>query len=272
MARDNRRRTTQKRRPKKRKINKKKIIVLAVMIFAFVFALTKITQTTTTLVKNFSAIVKGSQDKESEEAEKSSEQFDLSSEAKKIDKKFTILVDPGHGGNDVGTISSNKAKESYEKDITLQIGKNIASRLSKYNDIQVMITRTEDKYVGLAERVQMANGQNVDLTVSIHLNGESGGNTANGLETYYRKGATDTSKELAQAVQSSIVSYIGVRDRGIREENFEVLKTTAMPTILVECGFLTNPEEEKKLKDSAYQDQMSEAIVQGVLSYLDNKK
>lgn len=253
---------------KKRRVNKAKLFIAVAMLFvvlsAGIFAVKKITTFTTTVVKNFNAIVGSSNNKnESKDKEK-----EVKEEKTKVEKKYTVLVDPGHGGNDGGTKSTKGS--NLEKNISLEIGKEVASRLSKHNDVQVMITRTEDKYVALKDRVIMANTQDADLLVSIHLNGETGGNTAHGLETYYRKGATDSSKELAQYVQDSIVSYIGVRDRGIKEANYEVIQTSKIPSILVECGFLTNPAEEKKLKDKKYQEQMAEGIVQGVLSYLDN--
>ena len=148
----------------------------------------------------------------------------------------------------------------------------VASKLSKQNDIQVTLSRTDDKYIALGDRATKANNENVDLLVSIHLNAEYGGTSAYGLETYYKKGATDGSDKLADAVQKSIISYIDVRDRGIREDNFQVLRESSMPAILIECGFLTNAEESKKLIEPQYQENLTEGIAQGILSYLDNNK
>ncbi len=77
---------------------------------------------------------------------------------------------------------------------------------------------------------------------------------------------------MAKKIQDTIVSYIDVRDRGVKQGNLEVLNRAGMPAALIECGFLTNPEEEKKLLSDSYQNKLAEGIAQGILSYLDNKK
>ena len=182
-------------------------------------------------------------------------------------KKYTILIDPGHGGNDKGTIANDKI--TCEKDITLKVGALVAQKLTKQKDVQVIISRNEDKYVSLADRAKLANEQGVDALVSIHLNGQTGGTDAFGLETYYTKEKNDGSYELAKQIQETITSYIDVRDRGVKPERFQVLLQSKMPAVLIECGFLSNDEEAKKLKDEAYQESLAEGIAQGILTYLD---
>ena len=184
-----------------------------------------------------------------------------------INKKYTILIDPGHGGNDKGTIANDKI--TFEKDITLKVGALVAQKLTKQKDVQVIISRNEDKYVSLADRAKLANEQGVDALVSIHLNGQTGGTDAFGLETYYTKEKNDGSYELAKQIQETITSYIDVRDRGVKPERFQVLLQSKMPAVLIECGFLSNDEEAKKLKDEAYQESLAEGIAQGILTYLD---
>lgn len=260
---NNRRR---KVKPKKRKLNKKKIIILICFLGLFIFGITKLTPGVSQAIK----------DKEEKLAVKAKDikvtekQFELSDEKKQsLDKKYTILVDPGHGGHDKGT--QDGTRKIYEKDVALEIGKKVAAKLSKQNDVQVIISRTEDKFISLEDRVKMANVQNVDALVSIHLNAEGGGTTANGIETYYRTGANDGSDKLAKKIQETIASYIAIKDRGTREDIYKVIKDARMPAVLVECGFLTNPKEVKKLLDEKYQNQLADGISQGLLSFLDEQ-
>lgn len=259
---------------KKRKLNPIKLMILILLVGMFLFGLKKVSISVLNLASNIGTIIGLDSLTDKEKVESTGKQFDLSDEKKKLNTKYTILVDPGHGGKDVGTESSRNVEGGknnvYEKDLALDIAKKVASKLSKHNDIQVMITRHDDTFISLLERMELANTSDVDVSVSIHLNAESGGNTATGVETYYRRNANDGSKELAELVQSTIISYVDARDRGIREENYDMVKGVTMPAVLVECGFLTTPEEEEKLKDDKYQEQLAEGIAQGVLSYLDS--
>lgn len=252
------------RRNKKLKINKIKLSVLIIIVILFVAGAFKLTQGAILAVQNIS----NNKQKASVEVSSKNEYETLQTEVDKdINKKYTILIDPGHGGNDKGTIANDK--ETFEKDITLKIGALVAQKLTKQKDIQAIISRNEDKYVSLADRAKLANEQDVDLLISIHLNGQTGGSDATGLETYYTKGKDDGSDELAKQIQETITSYVDVRDRGIKTEKFQVLVQSKMPAVLVECGFLTNDEEAKKLKDEEYQESLAEGIAQGILTYLD---
>lgn len=262
----NRNKMSNRRIKKRKRIKKSRLLIVVLIIGLFSFGIVKCVSLATQLIKN---TTKNSSIEIDDTI--NLKQFDLEEEVNKdLGKKYTVLVDPGHGGNDKGTQS--KENNAFEKDVTLVLAKMVANKLSKQNDVQVIISRTDDTYVSLADRAQMANTENVDLLVSIHLNAESGGNTAYGVETYYRKGANDGSQKLADTVQKSIKSYIDIRDRGIREDNFQVLRDTNMPAILIECGFLTNPTEAKKLLSEEYQDSLTEGIVQGILSFLDTNK
>ena len=196
-------------------------------------------------------------------------QYDLDDEKKQQSKKYNIVVDAGHGGNDKGSIDSTETV--YEKDIALQIAKKVASRLGRESDVNVIMTRTEDKYVSLEERAEIAKKANADALISIHLNAQKKYGDANGLETWYRNGATDGSKELANSVQQTTASYVEIMSRGILRNSFEILRETTMPAVLVECGFITNVSDMKKLKDPNYQDMLAEGIMQGTLTFLDEK-
>lgn len=252
---------------KKRKINPIKTATLIIVLGVIIFGVIKISKG----IHTFLSSIGGSST--TEEVITTDKQFDLNDEKSTYKKKFTVMVDPGHGGKDIGTESSRNIKNGknnvYEKDVALEIARKVASKLSRYNDIDVIISRTDDTFISILDRMEMANSQNVDVCVSIHLNAESGGNSAEGIETYYKKGANDGSEELAEIVQASIISHVEARDRGSRAENYDMVKGVTRPAILVETGFLTNPKEEKKLRDHRYQEQMAEGIVQGILSYLD---
>ena len=108
--------------------------------------------------------------------------------------------------------------------------------------------------------------------VSLQLNSEYGGNTANGVEIYYKESELYNVDELARYVQDSIVSYVGLKDRGVGVGNFGVLRSATMPAIIIKCGFITNPEEEKKLTDDKFINEFTEGIAQGILSYIDDNK
>ena len=268
--------TVKKKKVNNRRINKKKFILLICMIGIFALGMNKVTLGVSQVVKNIDD-VKNKKIEEQKKLEKE-KQFNLELEQDGLDKKYTILIDPGHGGKDPGNlgtpiIEGNTKEKIYEKDLNLQIGKKVASILSRQNDVQVILTRTEDKFISLEDRVIMANNQEqkIDAFISIHMNAESGGNTANGIETYYRAEDTPEGKslKLASSVQQTIGSYIKMKDRGVRQEILQVLRDSKVPAILVECGFITNDKEEQKLLDEQYQNQLSEGIAQGVLTFLD---
>ena len=110
-----------------------------------------------------------------------------------------------------------------------------------------------------------------DLFVSIHLNGQVGGTNATGIETYYVAGRDDGSEQLAEKIQNTVTSYINIRNRGAKTANFQVLRQSKMTSVLIECGFLSNNQEAKKLQNKEYQEDLAEGIAQGILSYLDQK-
>ncbi|MBD2360007.1 N-acetylmuramoyl-L-alanine amidase [Anabaena minutissima FACHB-250] len=175
--------------------------------------------------------------------------------------KVVVLIDPGHGGKDPGAIGIGGLRE---KDVILPISQRIAQVLQQ-NGVQVVMTRNSDNFVSLPGRVQMAERVGADVFVSIHANAIGGGRTdVNGLETYYY----DSGLGLARAVHNSIRQGVNVRDRGVRRARFFVLRKSSMPSILVETGFLTGREDSAKLRSTAFQNQMADAIARGILQYL----
>ncbi|MHC5727798.1 MAG: N-acetylmuramoyl-L-alanine amidase, partial [Nostoc sp.] len=173
--------------------------------------------------------------------------------------RVVVIIDPGHGGKDSGALGLGGARE---KDVILPIGKKLGEILQQ-NGIQVILTRDSDYFVTLPGRVQLAERANADVFVSIHANSAGASRPdVNGLEVYYY----DSGLDLARIVRSSILQSIGtLKDRGVRRARFYVLRKSSMPSILVETGYMTGREDMARLRTSAYQNQMAEAIARGVL-------
>ncbi|MEH1964888.1 N-acetylmuramoyl-L-alanine amidase [Nostoc sp.] len=178
--------------------------------------------------------------------------------------RIVIIIDPGHGGKDAGAIGLHGLQE---KDIILRIGKKVASLLEQ-NGIKVIMTRDADYFIDLAPRVVMAEHVHADLFVSIHANSIDNNPSANGLETYHY----DRGYRLAQVVHKSILQGIPtLKDRGVKRARFYVLRKSSMPAILIETGFVTGSEDNPRLANPEYDNRMAEAIVRGILRYLQQR-
>jgi N-acetylmuramoyl-L-alanine amidase len=175
--------------------------------------------------------------------------------------KVVVVIDPGHGGKDPGAVGIGGLQE---KDIILPIGRRVAEILEQ-NGVQVIMTRNADYFVTLPGRVQMSERAGADVFVSIHANSAGAGRPeVSGLETYYY----DNGLQLARIVHNRILQNLDVRDRGVRRARFYVLRKSSMPSILVETGFVTGRDDAARLRTASYQNQMAEAIAQGILQYL----
>lgn len=257
-----------KKTVKRRKINIKNLAILVLGVLILSFGIIQSTKGITTLVKNISDKVVKTSEAESVELKN---QFDLSEEQDSSIKKYTVFIDPGHGGDDNGM--QNKETGKYEKEITLDIGKKISSKLSKYNDIDVVISRTDNtKNISTSERLEEATKSNADIIVSLQMNSEYGGNTASGVDIYYKSAELHEGKELATLIQESIKSYVEVKDRGVGMGDFDILKETTLPSVIINCGFITNPSDVKNLSNESYLNEFTEGIAQGILSYIDAHK
>lgn len=171
-----------------------------------------------------------------------------------------VVLDAGHGGKDVGAIGSGKY---YEKDITLDITKRVQAILEKkgYN---VVMTRFDDTYVSLQERVDISAGASADIFVSIHVN-SSTNSAVTGLETHYYH---QESIDLAQSVHSALASTINSPNRGLFKSKFYVINHTTIPAILVETGFISNTAECAELNTTKRKQATAEAIANGIINYL----
>ncbi len=219
-----------------------------------------------------------------------------------------IVIDPGHGGKDPGAIGVKGLKE---KDVVLKLAKLLAKKLREKLGVKVILTRNRDKYIPLIQRPAIANSKKADLFISLHTNA-SPDKRAKGIETYYLNFTTDPeamrvaalenaatkkslsdlqdlikailantklseSRLLAEKVQESLVHtlkryYPDIEDRGVKYAPFLVLVGARMPAILVEIGFITNPKEESRLKNSHYLEMIAEGIAKGIEVYIQSLK
>ncbi len=168
----------------------------------------------------------------------------------------TIVVDAGHGGFDRGGIPGQRVDEkTMALDVALRVQKKL--RAAGY---RVIMTRDTDVFVPLGTRVAIANAQRDAEFVCIHFNSATRSG-ANGIETYYFR---SDSARLAANIHRQVVSGTTTENRGIRRRGFYVLRRTSIPSVLVECGFLTNPEESSLALQGSYRDKLAEKIVAGI--------
>jgi N-acetylmuramoyl-L-alanine amidase len=217
-----------------------------------------------------------------------------------------IVIDPGHGGHDTGTIGPTGLRE---KDVVLDVGLRLKKLLEHKVGCEVVMTRSDDTFIPLEERTAIANEKAADLFISIHANA-SRDRSARGIETYYlnftsspealevaaRENATsqesvhqlqdlikkiamtekiEESEEFARQLQKEVCRCTAQlsgkqRDRGVKKAPFVVLIGANMPSVLAEISFLTNPRDEKSLRRSDYRQKIAEALYQGILDYVNN--
>jgi N-acetylmuramoyl-L-alanine amidase len=195
----------------------------------------------------------------------------------------TIVIDPGHGGADRGA----RGVTAIEKELTLDMARRV-KRLLEAAGLRVALTRTKDRTLTLDDRVEFSRDQRADLFVSVHFN--SGG-AASGIETYCLPpaGAPSTASPfrslsagaeslsgnrsddqnvwLAHCVQKSLLQETGASDRGVRRARFAVLRDVKCPAILVECGFISNRTDERRILSVEYRQKLAKAIAAGILQY-----
>ncbi len=212
--------------------------------------------------------------------------------------KFRIVLDAGHGGSDLGTVGR---KGLLEKDLVLDVVDRLGSMIESRLGANVIYTREGDRFVALEKRAEIANLSQADLFVSIHAN-YSNDSSARGVETYYtntyssvkaRTHEADAekvpqnvswtnvdirekvrqSRRIALRVQRELYGMLaaktpGIRNRGVKEASYAVLTGTSMPAILTEVSFVSSRADEGNLENSAYRQQIAEALYKGIASYV----
>ncbi|CAM3803799.1 N-acetylmuramoyl-L-alanine amidase family protein [Arcobacter cloacae] len=218
----------------------------------------------------------------------------------------TIVIDAGHGGDDVGAVGPNKR---YEKVVNLNVSKYLASIL-KQRGYKVYLTRDKDKFIKVMDRTILANEKNADLFLSIHTNAvpKEKANQISGIETFFLSPARSerakrvaalenksdiremsaSSKDVfleslnrpritashkfaidvqAGLLQAARTKYKDTKDSGVREGPFWVLVGAQMPSILIELGYISHPEESRRLYEKSYQELLANGIANGIDSY-----
>jgi len=216
-----------------------------------------------------------------------------------------IVIDPGHGGKDPGTV--NRRLGLKEKDITLDIGKRLNAILNEHKELEVILTRPRDEFVPLEERAAIANSNQGDIFVSIHTN-SAPRLTARGVESYYlnvtadpwamevaaqenamsRKSMADMRTILDQILQNSKISesriftqfiqesmianltrkYDGIEDLGVKKAPFYVLLGAQMPSALVEVSFLSHGDEARRLATPEYRQAVAAGLYLGIINFI----
>lgn len=174
--------------------------------------------------------------------------------------KTLVVIDAGHGGKDPGAIGVTKKKE---KDFNLAVALKVEELLKQETDLDFVLTRSSDTYPTLQDRVKIANDLNADLFISIHAN--AGSAAASGVETYYTR---SESRALADVMHNYLVQSSELSDRGVRAKSLHVTRETKMPAVLLECGYLSNKNDNAVLFTEEFQDRVAAGIVDGIKEYV----
>lgn len=174
----------------------------------------------------------------------------------------SIVVDPGHGGDDTGAESPG---DLTEKEVVLDVSLMTRDMLEELG-AEVYMVRETDTYVSLDDRVDFATENNGDVFVSVHANAHPS-SSIKGTETFYSSERSPLDFHLASKLQDSLLNNLGTVNRGVKDRRFRVLRNATMPAALVEIAFLTNEEDEKLLRDDDFREKAAKGITQGLLEY-----
>lgn len=175
--------------------------------------------------------------------------------------EFCVVIDAGHGGNDGGTVNG----EIIEKDINLSVALKLKAILED-NNIEVILTRSSDENMSLAQRTSVANDTNADFFISLHCNYYEDDAQIAGLECYYSSSDATESKAYAESIIDAVSLSDDIKVRDAKAEKYYVLQNTQMPAVLVEMGFLSNYSERQKLSSDDYQETLSQKIAEGIIA------
>ncbi|MFQ5877538.1 MAG: N-acetylmuramoyl-L-alanine amidase [Acidobacteriota bacterium] len=220
--------------------------------------------------------------------------------------EFVVVLDPGHGGDDTGARGPSGL---VEKDVTLDVAMRLRGLILQELPAEVILTRESDVAVPLDERTAIANHNHADLFVSIHANASRRGNARGAETYFLSYQATDDearavaaienntlgldagvpddsslqmvlwdiaqsaflkeSSDLAEVVQDNLNDALGIANRGIKQAPFRVLMGATMPAVLIEVAFISNPDEERRLRNPAFKDRLASAILESIARYHD---
>ncbi|WP_313804424.1 N-acetylmuramoyl-L-alanine amidase [Cytobacillus sp.] len=176
-----------------------------------------------------------------------------------------IMLDAGHGYTTAGKRTPDGMQEYEFNRATANYAKSL---LENYQNVAVYFAHSDKQDIPLKVRTNQANQLQVDCYISIHANAHgSDWNDANGIESYVHPVRPKKTTELAQHIHRNLIISTGLKDRGIKEADFHVLRETTMSAVLVECGFMTNRKEAKLLRTDTFQKTCAKAIVKGVADH-----
>jgi N-acetylmuramoyl-L-alanine amidase len=170
----------------------------------------------------------------------------------------TIVIDPGHGGDDPGTLGRGPVPE---KTVNLDIGRKVASLL-RDRSANVILSRSSDRFITLDGRAALADQSRADLFVSIHADSARRGSAA-GMTLYVARNSSADSRRAAQHI-SAALQRAGLEVRGVQTAGYRVLVGHSRPAVLIETGFLSNSGEARLLSTDAYRTRVAEAIASGI--------
>ncbi|USS87380.1 N-acetylmuramoyl-L-alanine amidase [Fructilactobacillus hinvesii] len=173
----------------------------------------------------------------------------------------TIILDPGHGGNDSGALAnSNQPEKKY----TLQFAQQVATNL-RARGANVILTRAQDQTVGLKRRPQIAQKHHADLFVSFHFDSSPIPNSASGFTTYYYH--QGTAKQFAQAVNQRF-TQLGMENKGVKFGDYLVIRDSKIPAILLEMGYINNDLDFQKIKNPTFRKAVASDVTAGIANYV----
>ncbi|MEK7953474.1 N-acetylmuramoyl-L-alanine amidase family protein [Luteolibacter soli] len=170
----------------------------------------------------------------------------------------TVVIDPGHGGHDKG----GQWGMVYEKHLALDTATRLENELKK-RGFRTVMTRRSDYFISLPERVRIASRYSDAIFVAIHYN-YTWKQDVSGLETYF---CSPQSQPLASYVHSGIMGKVRALNRGVKFARFYVIRNTTCPSILVECGFVSNDGERSRMKSAWYRQSLAEGIAEGIVRF-----
>lgn len=189
---------------------------------------------------------------------------DISSQDKRPNKpmsEFTVMLDPGHGGNDPGA-NTNDGR-ILEKDLTLQTAQTVKKELEK-NGYNVLMTRDKDELIELSDIAKLSSTSDADAFVSFHYDSSGIANEGSGTTTFYHQ---DNGKALAQAVNDSIAYLLPLQNRGFANQDYQVLRENTKPSVLLELGYINNDSDATYAQSPEYHEQVAKAVTLGLTDY-----
>lgn len=171
----------------------------------------------------------------------------------------TVVVDAGHGGKDSGAYRRHGPPEKF---LALDVAQRLNRKLRE-SQLRTVMTRNSDVFIPLDQRVAIGNSQGNSIFVSIHFN-DSRKRGIHGFETYYR---SPLAYELARRIEAKLLALPGAVNRGVRTANFRVLRKANYPSVLVECGFLSNKNDGREARNAGYREQLADKIAEAIVEH-----